>query len=123
MLAACLLAGPALAQVPPGARLDQTGAPGPNVAALEYSRPRQVISPIIHPDHTVTITWSDGARGVVDFLPIIDRGGWFTPLRDGDYFAATMIVLEGGTGLTWPEEIDYASDALRRDAFPHGMPE
>ena len=34
-----------------------------------------------------------------------------------------MIILEGGAGLTWPEEIDYASDALRRDAFPHGLPE
>ena len=55
ILTACLLAGPALAQVPAGARLDQTGAPGPNVATLEYSRPRQVISPIIHSDHTVTL--------------------------------------------------------------------
>jgi hypothetical protein len=83
----------------------------------------EIVAAIAHPDHTVTITWSDGVRGVVDFLPIIDRGGWFTPLRDGDYFVATMIVLEGGAGLTWPEEIDYSSDALRRDAFPHGLPE
>jgi hypothetical protein len=22
-----------------------------------------------HPDHTVTLTWTDGARGVVDFPP------------------------------------------------------
>jgi hypothetical protein len=44
----------------------------------------EIAEAIAHPDHTVTITWSDGARGVVDFLPIIDRGGWFTPLRDGD---------------------------------------
>src|ERR1700744_2524734 len=82
----------------------------------------EIVDAVAHADHTVTITWSDGARGVVDFLPIIDRGGWFTPLRDGDYFVSTMIILEGGVGLTWPEEIDYASAALRRDAFPHGMP-
>ena len=62
-----------------------------------------------------------GARGVVDFLPIIDRGGWFTPLRDGDYFAANMTILAGGIGLTWPEEIDYSADGLRRDAFPNGV--
>jgi hypothetical protein len=73
-----------------------------------------------HPDHTVTITWSDGVRGVVDFLPIIDRGGWFTPLRDGDYFATTMVLLPDGAGVTWPEEIDYSADFLRDVAFPHG---
>ncbi len=46
---------PAFAQVPPGAKLNQTGQSGPNTAPVEYSRPRQVISPIIHPDHTVTL--------------------------------------------------------------------
>jgi hypothetical protein len=74
-------------------------------------------------DHTVTITWSDGVCGEIDFLPIIDRGGWFTPLRDGDHFAATMIVLPHGAGLTWPEEIDYSADFLRLVAFPHGIPD
>jgi hypothetical protein len=76
---------------------------------------------IAHPDHTVTITWSDGVGSVVDFLPIIDRGGWFTPLRDPDYFIANMILLPGGIGLTWPEEIDYSADGLRREAFPNGV--
>ena len=55
LLGAFALVLPALAQVAPGAKLSETGAPGPNTAALEYSRPRQVISPIIHPDHTVTL--------------------------------------------------------------------
>jgi hypothetical protein len=73
-----------------------------------------------HPDHTVTITWTDGVTGVVDFLPVIDRGGWFTPLRDGDYFVATMVKLPNGAGLTWPEEVDYSADFLRREAFPFG---
>ena len=82
----------------------------------------EIIEAVAHPDHTVTITWSDGACGVVDFLPIIDRGGWFTPLRDPDYFVATMLLLPGGIGLTWPEEIDYSADGLRRDAFPDGLP-
>jgi len=57
---------------------------------------------------------------VVDFLPFFDRGGWFSPLRDPDYFVATMIILPGGAGLTWPEEINYSSDLLRQDAFPFG---
>ena len=55
LLGACALILPALAQVPPGAKLSETGAPGPNTAPVEYSRPRQVISPIIHPDHSVTL--------------------------------------------------------------------
>jgi hypothetical protein len=76
---------------------------------------------VAHADHTVAITWSDGVTGVIDFLPIIDRGGWFTPLRDGDYFVTTMMVLPKGAGLTWPEEIDYSADFLRQVAFPHGV--
>lgn len=80
-----------------------------------------IIAAVANTDHTVTITWSDGACGVVDFLPIIDRGGWFTPLREGDYFAATMVVLPDGAGLTWPEEIDYSADFLRQVAFPNGV--
>ena len=82
----------------------------------------EVTDAVAHPDITVTVTWSDGVRGVVDFLPIIDRGGWFTPLRDGDYFVATMVVLPDGKGLTWPEEIDYSADFLRQNAFPFGTP-
>jgi hypothetical protein len=82
----------------------------------------EITDAVAHPDHTVTITFSDGLRGVVDFLPVIDRGGWFTPLRDGDYFVATMQMLDGGAGLTWPEEIDYSADFLRRLAFPNGLP-
>lgn len=72
---------------------------------------------VAYPDHTVRVTWSDGLSGVVDFLPIIDRGGWFTPLREGDYFVTTMVVLADGAGLTWPEEIDYSADFLRQVAF------
>lgn len=82
----------------------------------------EIVEAVASADHTVAITWSDGVSGVVDFLPIIDRGGWFTALRDGDYFVTTMIVLAGGAGLTWPEEIDYSADFLRQVAFPAGLP-
>lgn len=82
----------------------------------------EITRAVATPDHLVEITWSDGLSAVVDFLPIIDRGGWFTPLRDGDIFAASMILLPGGMGLTWPEEIDYSADFLRQIAFPNGPP-
>jgi hypothetical protein len=60
----------------------------------------EIAEAIARPDHTVTITWSDGVRGEIDFLPIVDRGGWFTSLREGDYFVTTMISLPGGA---WPD--------------------
>lgn len=82
----------------------------------------EIASAVANPDHTVFITWSDGVAGVVDFLPIIDRGGCFTPLREGAYFVSTMVLLPSGAGLTWPEEIDYSADFLRRVAFPNGLP-
>jgi Protein of unknown function (DUF2442) len=82
----------------------------------------EITDAVARSDHTVMITWSDGLRGVVDLLPVIDRGGWFTPLRDGDYFVSTMIMLPDGAGLTWPEEIDYSADFLRRLAVPDGSP-
>jgi hypothetical protein len=82
----------------------------------------EIVAAIPHPDHTVTITWPDGVTGVVDFLPLFDRSGWFSPLRYHDYFVENMILRPGGIGLTWPEEIDYSSDGLRREAFPHGVP-
>lgn len=82
----------------------------------------EIVEAVAHPDHTVTIVWSDGARGDVDFLPIIDRGGWFTPLRDADMFVASMILLPDGAGLTWPDEPDYTADKLRAAAFPNGRP-
>jgi Protein of unknown function (DUF2442) len=71
-------------------------------------------------DRTIRITWSDGVSAEVDFLPIIDRGGWFTRLRDGDYFTSTMVLPPDGTGVTWREEIDYPADFPRSVAFPNG---
>lgn len=81
----------------------------------------EIASAVAGADHTVTVTWSDGVTATIDFLPIVDRGGWFTPLRDEDYFAANLILLPNGAGITWPEEIDYSADFLRSIAFPNGV--
>src|ERR1700674_3762371 len=72
-----------------------------------------------HPDHTVTVTWSDGARGTVNFGPFIAKGGVFAALGDPDFFVRGMRILRGGIGLTWPNEIDFSADGLRHDAFPN----
>ena len=58
---------------------------------------------------------------MVEFLPLIDRGGWFTPPRDSWYRVATTILSPDGGGLTWPEEIGHGPNGARREAFPNGQ--
>ena len=76
---------------------------------------------VAHPDHAVTITWADGARGVVDFMPFIQRRALFAALGEPAYFVREMRILRGGIGLTWPNEVDFSADGPRHDAFPQGM--
>ena len=71
-----------------------------------------------HPDHTVTVTWTDGAQAKVNFVPFLEKGGVFEALKDPAYFVEKMTVLPGGIGLTWPNEVDFSADGLRQDAFP-----
>jgi hypothetical protein len=78
----------------------------------------EIADAVAHPDHTVTITWSDGARGVVDFAPFIARGALFAALQEPNDFVREMSILRGGLGLTWPNEVDFSADGLRHDAFP-----
>ncbi|MSP00295.1 MAG: DUF2442 domain-containing protein [Acetobacteraceae bacterium] len=78
----------------------------------------EITNAIAHPDHTVTITWTDGVHGIVDFSPYIPRGALFGALRGPGYFVREMSVLRGGIGLTWPNEVDFSADGLRRDAVP-----
>ncbi len=78
----------------------------------------EIAEAVPHPDHTVTVTWADGARGVVSMTPFLAKGGVFAALEDPDYFVREMRILRGGIGLTWPNEVDFSADGLRRDAFP-----
>src|SRR5580658_9731433 len=78
----------------------------------------EIAQAVPHPDHTVTVTWSDGARADVSFATFLEKGGVFEALRDPDYFVREMRLLRGGIGLTWPNEVDFSADGLRQDAFP-----
>ena len=70
-----------------------------------------------HPDHTVSVTWSDGVRASVSFAPFLAKGGLFAALEDPAYFVREMRLLPGGIGITWPNELDFSADGLRQDAF------
>lgn len=78
----------------------------------------EIADAVPHPDHTVTLTWADGARGMVSFAPFLAKGGVFAALKDPDYFVREMRILRGGIGLTWPNEVDFSADGLRHNAFP-----
>lgn len=78
----------------------------------------EITEAVPHPDHTVTVTWSDGAQAKVSFAPFLEKGGVFEALKDPAYFVAEMRMLPGGIGLTWPNEVDFSADGLRQDAFP-----
>lgn len=78
----------------------------------------RITDAISHADHTVTITWSDGACGTVDLTPFIARGGLFALLRDPEWFVREMRIMPAGVGLAWPNELDFSADGLREDAFP-----
>jgi hypothetical protein len=71
-----------------------------------------------HPDHTVTITWSDGVEAVVDLAPVIAKGKVFAAMRVPEYFVEHMHVADDRLGLEWPNRVDFSADGLRFRAFP-----
>jgi hypothetical protein len=60
-----------------------------------------------HPDHTVTITWSDGVEASVDLGPVVAKGKVFTAMQDPAFFVEQ-----------WPNRVDFSADGLRFMAFP-----
>jgi hypothetical protein len=78
----------------------------------------RIINAIAHPDHTVTVTWSDGVTAAVDLLPVIAKGNVFTPLKDPRYFVDEMRIAPDRLGLEWPNRVDFSADGLRFRAFP-----
>jgi hypothetical protein len=73
---------------------------------------------IAHPDHTVTVTWSDGVEATVDLAPAVAKGKVFSAMQDPGYFVEHMRVAEDRLGLEWPNRVDFSADGLRFIAFP-----
>ena len=71
-----------------------------------------------HPNHTITVTWSDGVTADVDLSPVIAKGNVFAPMADPTYFVAKMRVAVDRLGLEWPNRVDFSADGLRFRAFP-----
>ncbi len=78
----------------------------------------RITDAVAHPNHTLTVTWSDGVSAVVDMSPVIAQGDVFAPMRDADYFVGKMRIATDGLGLEWPNRVDFSADGLRFRAFP-----
>jgi len=78
----------------------------------------RISSATAHPDHSVTVTWSDGITARVDLTPVIAKGPVFAPLREAGFFVSQMQVAADRLGLEWPNRVDFSADGLRFRAFP-----
>lgn len=78
----------------------------------------RITNAVAHPNHIVTVTWSDGVTADVDLSPVIAKGNVFAPLADGAYFVAKMRIATDRLGLEWPNRVDFSADGLRFRAFP-----
>ncbi len=78
----------------------------------------RIISAVAHPDHKMTVTWSDGVTAAVDLAPVLATRPVFDAMRDGNRFAENMRVAADRLGLEWPNNVDFSADGLRFRAFP-----
>ena len=72
---------------------------------------RTIRSVAPEPNYKLRLIYSDGETSVVDFTPIIQRGGVFAPLSDPAFFSQVSIG-ERGRYIQWPGELDFCADAL-----------
>ena len=83
----------------------------PHVTAVQHIR-----------DYTLELTFSDGARGKIDFRDrIVGRGGVFAPLEKLDFFLRVEVDPEAGT-LVWPNGVDFCPDVLYSEATGAPLP-
>ncbi|MCH8806060.1 MAG: DUF2442 domain-containing protein [Planctomycetes bacterium] len=67
----------------------------------------------VHPQRParLRLTYDDGQTITVDFGPVIQGGGVFTPLADWDVFSRAQPDSRGRS-VCWPGDIDFCADAL-----------
>ncbi len=78
----------------------------------------RIVNAVAHPNHTLTVTWSDGVTADVDLSPVIAKGNVFAPMADAAYFVEKMRIATDRLGLEWPNRVDFSADGLRFRAFP-----
>ena len=62
--------------------------------------------------YRLELTFTNGARGEVDFKDrVVGRGGVFERLEDEEFFRSVQVDAEAGT-LVWPNGVDFCPDVL-----------
>ena len=81
-------------------------------------------------DHTIRIEWRDGSIDVVDFAPVVARGGVMTALADRAFFVDKLVVDADGYSVGWTTEpqaedevggIDFSARSLWYRAHPDDL--
>jgi Protein of unknown function (DUF2442) len=73
------------------------------------------------PDYRLQLVYSDGSSIVIDFKPLIAKGGVFSALADPDFFAQVSVG-DRGRSIEWSNGVDFCADALRMsECFAHEL--
>ena len=67
----------------------------------------------------MTLLWADHTWSVVDFRPIIARGGDFERLKAPELFSQVEVI-DRGEAIGGPGEIEFHADTLHRAAATSG---
>ena len=62
-------------------------------------------------DCRLRITYTDDQSIVVDFRPLIQQGGVFSPLADPSFFSRATVSVRG-RAVCWPPNLEFCADAL-----------
>jgi hypothetical protein len=81
----------------------------------------RIVNAVAHPNHTVTVTWSDHVVADVDLSPVIAKGNVFAPMADATWFVEHMRIAPDHLGLNWPGRVDFSADGLRFRAFARSV--
>jgi len=72
---------------------------------------RHILSARPHENLQLLLQFDGGERRIVDFRPLIEKGGMCAKLGDPDFFRR-VAVGDDDRYLVWPGEIDLCADAL-----------
>ncbi|NER19480.1 MAG: DUF2442 domain-containing protein [Symploca sp. SIO1B1] len=77
----------------------------------------QITKVTVEEERKLRIFYTNESSIIVDFHPIIQKGGILTKLADPEFFAQVSIG-ERGRYIQWPGEIEFCADALWFESHP-----